>query len=127
MHAAPALKNARAANELDTIAEDVHASNGLAGFDEAGFLRDPSDWSTELARSIARNEGIERLGDDHWRVLDFIRAYFTEFGAAPLMRRVCRESRVDRARVQRLFSSCVSAWRIAGLPHPGEEALAHMH
>jgi len=28
--------------------------------------------------------------------------------------------------VQHLFGGCRSAWRLAGLPNPGEEALSYM-
>ncbi len=96
-------------------------------FDEDGFLLPTSHWNLELANAIALEEGIERLSYDHWRILHFIREYHDRFGAVPLMRRVCRKNRVERGQIKRLFASCQSAWRIAGLPHPGEEAKAYMN
>lgn len=96
-------------------------------FDEDGFLLAPETWTIDLARDLARGEGIPRLDYEHWRVLHFIRDYHARFGAAPLIRRVCRQSGLARNDVKRLFASCRSAWRIAGLPHPGEEAKTYMN
>lgn len=100
---------------------------GVEFFDEDGFLTTPATWDVDLANAIARDEGIERLSYEHWCVLHFIRDYHDRFGAVPLMRRVCRNNRLERQAVKRLFSSCQSAWRIAGLPHPGEEAKTYMN
>lgn len=96
-------------------------------FDEDGFLLEPAAWTIDLARDLALGEGIARLDYEHWRVLHFIRDYHARFGAAPLIRRVCRRSGLARSDVKRLFASCRSAWRIAGLPHPGEEAKTYMN
>jgi tRNA 2-thiouridine synthesizing protein E len=43
------------------------------------------------------------------------------------MRLVCRAAGLDPSQAHRLFSSCRSLWRIAGLPNPGEEAKAYMN
>jgi tRNA 2-thiouridine synthesizing protein E len=107
--------------------DDIANTVGNELLDEDGFLRHTEHWSTDLANHLARHEGIERLSYDHWRVLHTIREYHSRFGAVPLMRRVCRENRIERQRVKQLFNSCQSAWRIAGLPHPGEEARAYMN
>jgi dissimilatory sulfite reductase related protein len=96
-------------------------------FDEYGFVMEPEHWDAQLARHIASSEGIEHLGYEHWRILHFIRDHHARFGSVPLMRRVCRRNGIQRQQVKRLFSSCRSAWRIAGLPNPGEEALAYMN
>jgi tRNA 2-thiouridine synthesizing protein E len=42
------------------------------------------------------------------------------------MSQICRTHGMDRKAVQRLFGSCRQAWRVAGLPNPGEEALSYM-
>lgn len=102
-------------------------SPGNGAFDEDGFLVVPGQWDVDLANAIAREEGIERLSYEHWRILHFIREYHDRFGAVPLMRRVCRNNRIEKGQVKHLFRSCQSAWRIAGLPHPGEEAKIYMN
>lgn len=96
-------------------------------FDEDGFLAAGEDWNVDLANAIAREEGIERLSYEHWRILHFIREYHERYGAVPMLRRVCRHNGVGRTKVKDLFRSCQSAWRIAGLPHPGEEAKSYMN
>lgn len=45
--------------------------------DEEGYLVDPSDWSPEVARTLARRENVE-LTDEHWAVLRFMREYYDE-------------------------------------------------
>ncbi len=96
-------------------------------FDEDGFLLDGERWDQDLAIALAAAEGLDALGEQHWRILDFIRDYHARFGAVPMLRRVCRREGIDRQRMKRLFGSCRSAWRIAGLPNPGEEAKAYMN
>ena len=96
-------------------------------FDEDGFLVDGAAWDVELARRIAADEGVPKLGYEHWRILHYIRTYHERFGAVPMLRRVCRQGGIDRRRLKRLFTSCRSAWRIAGLPNPGEEAKVYMN
>lgn len=102
------------------------ATSGLV-FDEDGFLVDPHVWSAEVARVIARLEGLDELGAKHWEVMQLVRDQFYAIGALPVMRLVCRAAGLDPQTAHRLFSSCRSLWRIAGLPNPGEEAKSYMN
>ncbi len=95
-------------------------------FDEDGFLSDPSTWTQELAREIARLDGFGPLTKDHWAIIEFVRDRYFRFGAMPLMRRVCRVNNLKTDAVKQLFGSCKTLWRVAGLPNPGEEAKAYM-
>ncbi len=45
--------------------------------DAEGFLLDPADWNEDFARSVAGQEGLT-LGDEHWRVIRFMREYYDE-------------------------------------------------
>ncbi len=94
--------------------------------DEGGFVVDPSCWTRETAGVLADLNGIGVLTAEHWCLISYIRDYYARFGAVPLMRRVCRSQNLDRAAIKQLFGSCQTAWRIAGLPDPGEEAKAYM-
>ncbi len=96
-------------------------------FDERGYLVDTQQWNRALAESLALEAGIARLTPAHWRVIDHVRQKYFTLGSLPVMRLVCRAAGVDPGTAQNLFSGCASLWRIAGLPHPGEEALAYMH
>jgi dissimilatory sulfite reductase related protein len=42
------------------------------------------------------------------------------------MRRVCRETALSKSEIYDLFGGCLRAWRIAGLPNPGEEARTYL-
>lgn len=95
-------------------------------FDEDGFLSDPSTWTQELAREIARLDGLGSLEKDHWGVIEYVRDRYFRLGAIPLMRRVCRANNLSSDAVKKLFGSCRTLWRVAGLPNPGEEAKAYM-
>ncbi len=45
--------------------------------DYENFLVDPRDWNEDVAKEYARLEEIE-LTETHWKVLNFMRAYYNE-------------------------------------------------
>lgn len=94
--------------------------------DEAGFLLDPDFWSEDLACLITALDGRGTLGPDHWAVIFYLREHFMSYGALPPVSQLCHAHGMQKARVKELFGSCRAAWRTAGLPHPGAEALAYM-
>jgi len=94
--------------------------------DEDGFLLDPGAWSREASRILAEIDGVSPLGADHWAVILYLREHYLAHGTLPVMRHVCRVSHLDRDAVRKLFGGCRAAWRVAGLPNPGEEAKAYM-
>jgi tRNA 2-thiouridine synthesizing protein E len=102
-------------------------SRPLARFDEDGFLVDPQDWTRCLAEQLAEQAGIGALTARHWQVIDLVRGRYFTIGALPVMRLICRAVGLDPHQAHRLFSSCRSLWRIAGLPNPGEEAKSYMN
>lgn len=94
--------------------------------DEDGFLLNPHNWNKPLAREMAELDGIGALGSDHWSLIFYLREHHLSYGSLPPMSQVCGTHHMDRYAVQRLFGGCREAWRIAGLPNPGEEAKAYM-
>jgi tRNA 2-thiouridine synthesizing protein E len=94
--------------------------------DPEGFLVDPELWSRSMARFIAKLDGVWPLTPEHWAVIYYLREHRMTYGALPPVSQVCRTHGMERSAVRRLFGSCRAAWRIAGLPHPGEEALSYM-
>lgn len=94
-------------------------------YDQDGFLVDPSTWDEDLARSIAAEEGINELGAEHWTIIRFLREHYAA-GGLPAVSHVCHVNRLDDLCITDLFHSVGAAWRIAGLPNPGEEAKAYM-
>lgn len=95
-------------------------------FDSDGFIKDPNTWHRTLARSVASREGIPKLGDEHWQVIDELRRHYFETGSVPVMRQICRDAGLEEHCVSDLLADPRRAWRIAGLPNPGEEAKAYL-
>lgn len=100
-------------------------------FDEDGFLHDPNLWNPRLAQNIAQKDGIAILEYDHWIIIAEMRKYYYQYGSPPAMRYICHHSHLGENCIA-LFHNNLSrsnareAWRIAGLPNPGEEAKAYL-
>jgi TusE/DsrC/DsvC family sulfur relay protein len=94
--------------------------------DADGFIKDPGNWSREFAESLAHREGIGPLSDDHWRIIDTLRQRYSENGSVPPMRQICHAAGLKDHCVSDLLADPLRAWRIAGLPDPGEEAKAYL-
>lgn len=98
----------------------------LPARDEHGLLLHPEEWNETVAGYMARQLGIDDLSPDHWLVIYALRDYFKKFGVAPAMMNICRSYARDKLWVHDLFHSCLNAWRVAGLPDPGEEAKSYL-
>jgi len=88
--------------------------------DEDGFIQEPDKWSEELALTIAKTEEVEDLTEDHWKVINYLRSYYQEFGIAPMIRKLCKETGFQLKYIYELFPSgpAKGACKIAGLPKP---------
>jgi tRNA 2-thiouridine synthesizing protein E len=88
--------------------------------DEDGFIADPSLWDEELARFLAEQEGIHELTPDHWKVIHYLNQYYKNFGIAPLIRKLCKDTGFQLKYIWELFPSgpAQGACKIAGLPKP---------
>lgn len=89
-------------------------------FDNEGFLWSADDWSEDLAAALAVEGGLESLGDEHWRVLHYLREYFAHNGRAPLNRQLAAGAGMPMLALERLFPGGIKqgARRLAGLPNP---------
>jgi TusE/DsrC/DsvC family sulfur relay protein len=94
--------------------------------DEEGFITDPDLWSETFACLVTALDGRGTLGAEHMAIIYYLREHFLSYGALPPVKQLCREQSMHKARVKELFGSCRTAWRTAGLPNPGAEALAYM-
>ena len=108
------------------VAKSVHQRHAALPLDSEGFLVDSRIWNPVIAQQIADHHGIGDLDDTQWLIVDFIRDRYFRLGALPPMRSVCRKLGVDKEAVKHSFGGCRQLWQIAGLPNPGEEALAYM-
>ncbi len=88
--------------------------------DEDGFMQEPDKWNKEVAEALATTEGVTGLTDDHWKVVNYLRNYFVQFGVAPMIRKLCKETGFDLKRIYALFPSgpAKGACKVAGLAKP---------
>lgn len=89
--------------------------------DEDGFLQEPNKWSTEMAEFFAKqSENIEKLTDEHWKVINYLREYYIKYNIAPPIRMLTKQTGLPLAKIYELFPSgpAKGACKIAGLPKP---------
>ena len=100
------------------MAELVVGDRTLA-LDEDGFLEDASQWDEEVAEKLAETEEVV-LTDEHWEVINYLRGYYAEFGVAPMVRKMLRDTGKSNAEIYELFPSGPGkgACKIAGLLKP---------
>mgnify|MGYP006351928257 CR=1 FL=1 len=91
--------------------------------DDEGFLRDSEDWNDDVARTLAEREGIGQLSEDQFAILRSLREYYRKHRFFPIMRAICRSVHQPRTCVTDLFTDPVTAWKLAGLPDPGDEVI----
>jgi tRNA 2-thiouridine synthesizing protein E len=88
---------------------------------EEGFLLHPEEWNEELALLLAKEEeSLDRLTDDHWVVIRFIRQHYEQTRTAPMVRSICKTTGMPLKKVYELFPSgpAKGACKLAGLPKP---------
>ncbi len=88
--------------------------------DEDGFLQEPGVWSEDVAKAMAEKEGINDLNENHWKVISYLRTYYTDNGIAPMVRKLTKETGVNLKEMYELFPQgpANSACKWAGLPKP---------
>ena len=88
--------------------------------DEDGFLQEPERWNEAVAADFASTEGIDALTEEHWKVIKYIREYYLQFGIAPMVRKLCKETGHKLNEVYQLFPAgpAKGACKLAGLPKP---------
>ena len=88
--------------------------------DEDGFLEDPNIWNEEVAQDFATTEGVNELTEEHWKLINYLRNYYLQFGIAPMIRKLCKETGLPLNRIYELFPSgpAKGACKLAGLPKP---------
>ena len=88
--------------------------------DEDGFLEDPGIWNEDVAKDFAAIEGVSELTEEHWKMIHYLRNYYLQFGIAPMIRKLCKETGFPLNKVYELFPSgpAKGACKLAGLPKP---------
>jgi TusE/DsrC/DsvC family sulfur relay protein len=91
--------------------------------DEAGFLVNFAEWNEDVAHTIAKREGIGVLQEDRLDILRFMRDYYKRHNFFPIIRYVCKNVHQPKNCINEKFIDPVQAWKIAGLPNPGDEVM----
>ncbi len=88
--------------------------------DEDGFMQEPEHWNEEVAAALGATEGVDDLTEDHWKVVNYLRDYYMEFGVAPMIRKLCKKTGFKLKDIYDLFPSgpAKGACKVAGLPKP---------
>ena len=88
--------------------------------DEDGFMAEPDKWNKDAAIALATTEGVDDLTDEHWKVVEYLRNYYLQFGVAPMIRKVCKQTGFELKKIYTLFPSgpAKGACKVAGLPKP---------
>jgi TusE/DsrC/DsvC family sulfur relay protein len=73
--------------------------------DEDGFLQEPGIWNQDVAKDFATTESIAELTEAHWKVINYLRNYYLQFGIAPMIRKVCKETGFKLNEIYTLFPS----------------------
>lgn len=94
--------------------------------DDEGYLVNPGDWNEKVACAVAEREGVEELTKDRMDLIKFMRKYYEDHNAFPLMRGVCRNVGRSKDCFSEAFLDPVSAWKIAGLPKPDEHVIGEL-
>ena len=88
--------------------------------DEDGFMLNPEEWNEDVAAALATTEAVEVLSEEHWKVMNYLRDYYNEFGVAPMIRKLCKETGFPLKKIYELFPSgpAKGACKLAGLAKP---------
>ncbi len=88
--------------------------------DADGHLANIADWDENLAKELAKLEGISELTERHWIIINFMRKEFQAKGDAPSIRKLTKESGVSTKELYELFPGgpAKKAAKIAGIPKP---------
>ncbi|MCX7735500.1 MAG: TusE/DsrC/DsvC family sulfur relay protein [Candidatus Kapabacteria bacterium] len=88
--------------------------------DEDGFMENPEEWNERVALALASTEDISELTEDHWKIINYLRDYFKQYGIAPMIRKLCKETGYSLKQIYELFPSgpAKGACKVAGLAKP---------
>jgi tRNA 2-thiouridine synthesizing protein E len=86
--------------------------------DKEGYLMRAETWTEDKANNLAKGEVPHGLTEDHWKVIEYMRAYYLENGTVPPVRMLTRRTGLSLRQMQKLFPSGLTkgACKIAGIP-----------
>lgn len=99
---------------------NIEVNGQTVELDEDGFLVKLDQWNEDVAKYLAKEEGVDELNEDHWKIINYLKGYFAEYGIAPMVRKMTKESGYSLKEIYDLFPSgpAKGACKVAGLPKP---------
>jgi tRNA 2-thiouridine synthesizing protein E len=94
--------------------------------DEEGYLVNMDDWNEKVACLLAEREGVDELTKERLDIIKFMREYYIEYHAFPILNAVCRNVHLKKECFSEIFLDPLKAWKIAGLPKPDEHVVAEI-
>ena len=99
---------------------------GRPAFDSDGYTTDPAHWNDDATRQTADQDGFPELGSAQWDIIHTIHSLYDRNGASPSVHQLCHHLHTETRHVEALFGSPQEAYRLAGVPNPGEEAKSYL-
>ena len=89
-------------------------------FNEEGFMTNPHEWTKDIAEVLAKQEGLETLTPDHWKIVDFCRQSGMASGKSPTLRQITTGTGISTKDLFALFPKgpAKKVAKIAGLGKP---------
>jgi len=89
-------------------------------FNEEGFMTDPNQWTKEIAEVLAKQEGIETLTENHWKIIDFCRETGMASGKSPTLRQITTGTGISTKELFALFPKgpAKKVAKVSGLGKP---------
>jgi TusE/DsrC/DsvC family sulfur relay protein len=98
--------------------------NRIIAVDEDGYLVNFDDWDEDVASELAARANVGELTPESISMLKFIRDHYKAYNFFPIVNSICRNIRAPKDCVAEKFFNPLIAWKIAGLPHPGEPIIS---
>jgi len=113
--------------QKESVMPTLKITGGSVELDSNGYLKNIESWSEAVAEAIARNEGVKKFTPDHMDVVKFLREYYIKYNSFPMLNMVCTNLHKPKGCATKPFGmDPLKAWKIAGLPHPSDEALSYL-
>jgi dissimilatory sulfite reductase related protein len=88
--------------------------------DEDGFIQEPEKWDDAVAEDLAKMENASPMGEEHWKLVRYLRDYYVKYEIAPPVRMLTKQTGLDLKKIYVLFPGgpAKGACKVAGLPKP---------
>lgn len=85
-----------------------------------GYMTEANQWTREIAEFLAKQEGIEVLTPEHWKIIEYCREAGVASGKSPTLRQITTGTGVSTKELFTLFPKgpAKKVAKIAGLGKP---------